>query len=321
MSDAIKKPRQFRLITLIGVMTLAAVGIRLFVAFPSQVISVLMLAATAPAMLWLVSAISESISALWRLAIRGINATSSCDKDRSLPPWHARLWIALRYGDPTIPYPMPPAWIVALVTTTLTVLLWHPIWRVGNFFCGIPIFYSTESFANYVANSWSWSLWTDAAVWKLILLWEAGSLTHWWLHFAILGIFGMSVVGIRGGDWNLKERLRRFLWFAPWLMLLELMLLVASWILEPMTVAEPATGFVVGIFHWELWHWDCWQNQFWLQRASFPCVLVTAVFCRRLFGLSWQLATLTGVFSIPIAIMGCIAWTVLFGDVMEWLGW
>lgn len=146
-------------------------------------------------------------------------------------------------------------------------------------------------------------------------------MAHWWLHFAILGIAGTSVMAIRGGDWKLKERLRRFLLFAPWLMLLDLLLLFASWMLKPTTVPEPSTGFVVGIFRWELWHWDCWLDQFWLLRASLPCMLVTAVFFRRIFDANWIVSLVCGLISIPPAISGCIATSVWFNDMLTRFGW
>ena len=321
MSESIPKPRQFRLITLIGVVTLAAIVVRLFLAFPSQVLSLLVFAATATAMLWLVSVFSNAMAAVGRFALRTAAMPAVRGSDREMSPWHSRLWIALRYGDPRLVYAVPPAWIVSVATMLVTLLAWRPIRLLGQFFSGLPAFYGTESYLSYVWGNWSWSEWTDPLGWKLNLIWEAGSLAHWWLHFAILGTIGTAVIAMRGGGWCIRERIGRFLWFAPWLMLLDVMLLFSSWMLQPTTVPEPSTGFVVGIFRWELWRWDCWQDQFWLQRASFPCALVTAVFFRRFFDLRWSLAILAGVLSIPMAIMGCIAWSVLFGDVMEWIGW
>jgi hypothetical protein len=46
--------------------------------------------------------------------------------------------------------------------------------------------------------------------------------------------------------------LARFLAFAPWFIFLELALLIGVWIESPNTIPEPSTGFVVGIFSWDL---------------------------------------------------------------------
>jgi hypothetical protein len=321
MSQLTSKPRQFRLITLIGVVTLAAVLVRLSLAFPSQVITAIVFAVTATGILWLVSVVSDAISALGRFAIQAIKMQPSLGKDRATSPWHIRFWIALRYGDPTLPYLVPPAPIVALATVTMTLVAWRPIRFVGQFFSGLPTFYGTESFSSYVFDSWSWSEWTDPLGWKFNLIWEAASQSHWWLHFAILGIIGTSLVAICGGAWKVTERLRRFLLFAPWLMLLDLMLLFASWMLQPTTVPEPSTGFVVGIFRWDLWHWDCWLDSFWLLRASLPCALVAAVFFHRVFDANWIVSLACGMLSIPLAISGCIATSVFFNDLLTRFGW
>ena len=321
MDEPTKKPRQFRLITLIGVVTLAAIVVRLSLVFPSQVISLVMFTVTATAMLWLVSVIADLTSVIGRLPFGWIGGPWSVHEERVTPPWHARLWIALRYGDPTLPYTVPPASIVVVVTIALTLLAWRPIRIVGQFFSGMPTFYGTESFPSYVADSWSWAEWADPLGWKVNLMWEAVSLSHWWLHFAMLGVLGTSIIAMRGGDWKFKERLRRFLWFAPWVMFLDLMLLVASWMLKPTTVPEPSTGFVVGVFRWELWHWDCWLDSFWLLRATLPCTLVTAVFVRRVCDANWIVSLFVGVLTVPLTISGCIATSVLFYDLLTRFGW
>ena len=315
MNDQSSSSLQFRLITLIGVVTFAAITVRLFVALPAQVINLGVFVLLAAGLLWMISATSAVLSWLWQTFGRsgGIPAGGTT------LPCHARLLGPLRYSDPMFGEATPYPWTVVLATISLVVLCWRPIRLAGQFFSGVPTFYGTESFSSYLSNSWNWSDWVDPGGWKMNLVWQAGSHLHWWLHFAILGIPGLCAIALFGCKLKLRDRLKRFFLFAPWIALLDLMLLFASWMLKPTTVPEPSTGFVVGIFRWELWQWDCWQDSFWLLRASAPCWLVTAVFFRHVFDFGWQLSAFLGLLCIPMAIAGCIAWTVLFGDVIGWL--
>ena len=125
--------------------------------------------------------------------------------------------------------------------------------------------------------------------WVRLWRWEAWSLGRWWLFFGAIFLLwrGLSWVfpSLRSGDRSMDAP-ARFLAFAPWFLVLEVACLVGVWVTTPNVVPEPSTGFVVGIFSWDLWHWDCWLDRTWLVRAAFPVWVVGSVFFLRV--LRWR---------------------------------
>ena len=153
---------------------------------------------------------------------------------------------------------MLPASLRAGITTAI----WKVIKGFSLTLIGLPTVHQLKiSRLEWLAYSWREFEWRGFNAWKWNLLWEFCSQVHWWLHFAFLGVLGITLARSLGKELRLRDWLHRFLLFAPWLMVLDLILLHATWILRPEIIPEPSTGFLVSIFRWELWHWDCWLDR------------------------------------------------------------
>jgi hypothetical protein len=100
--------------------------------------------------------------------------------------------------------------------------------------------------------------------------------------------------------------------FAPWLLVLEVTFLIGVWIKLPILVPEPSTGFVVGIFSWDLWHWDCWIDHGWLIRGAIPTFIAGCVFFGRVLNWHWLVAMVAAVILVPIALTLSVACTVAY---------
>jgi|GEM_PF-5151618 hypothetical protein len=314
------RPPQFRLVALLTVVTFAAVYARFAVSFPTQAMTLICFACATAGMLCLVAAVTKIFD-------RASSRPRHQPQPPSPPParlrWGGWVLAPLQEGTGSQADSWPRACFVALVTLVLTIALWKVIKGLSMTFVGLPTLHQLPvSRLEYLAFCWRDMIaWGDLDSWKWNLLWELCSQVHWWLHFAALGLYAIFVKYILGHKMRVQDWIRRYLLFAPWLMVLDLMLLFATWLLQPSVVPEPSTGFMVSIFRWELWHWDCWLDRFWLLRASFPCAFVSAVFLRKLFGTNWLISAAGGLATVPLAIMGCIASTLLFQNLTDWLGW
>ena len=151
--------------------------------------------------------------------------------------------------------------------------------------------------------------------WLRLWQWEAWSAGRWWLLFGaiLLAWLALSI--------PLRRRLKlepatatlaRFLSFAPWIIVLEFAFLIGVWIKTPSVVPEPSTGFVVGIFSWDLWHWDCWLDREWLIRGALPTFVAGAVFFMGVLRWRWPIAVVAAIILIPIALMLSVACTVAY---------
>ena len=114
--------------------------------------------------------------------------------------------------------------------------------------------------------------------------------------------------------------LSRFLAFAPWLVVLEMSFLIGVWLRGPTTVPEPSTGFVVGIFSWDLWHWDCWLDRGWLVRGAVPTLLAGYVFFARVLRWPRPAALVAAAVLVPLALMLSVACTVAYQRGFPWFG-
>ena len=99
---------------------------------------------------------------------------------------------------------------------------------------------------------------------------------------------------------------------APWLIVLEVAFLIGVWIESPNTVPEPSTGFVVGIFSWDLWHWDCWLDRGWLIRGALPTFIAGFVFFASVLRW-WRVASvIAALVLVPVALLLSVACTVAY---------
>lgn len=309
---------QFRLSALLAVVTFAAVYARFAVSFPTQAVTLICFACATTSMLFLLTSATTLFS--WVSRSRNHNQPSSPSLARLR--WGGWVLAPLEYENMAEDGSGRRACFVAVSTLVLTMTLWGIIKSVSMMLIGLPTVHDLKiSRYEWLAFRWRELGWADLDWWKWNLLWAFCSQIHWWLHFAALGFYAGYLKYILGHEIRSKAWMHHFLLFAPWLMVLDLMLLFATWLLQPNVVPEPSTGFMVGIFNWHLWHWDCWLDRFWLWRAAVPCALVATIFFRKIFGAKWLVSAAGGLATVPLAIMGCIASTLLFQNLTDWLGW
>lgn len=138
---------------------------------------------------------------------------------------------------------------------------------------------------------------------------------RWWLLFGTITLLWVAV-SLPLKRWlkigSTLGILARFLAFAPWFIVLEVAFLIGVWINSPNTVPEPSTGFVVGIFSWDLWHWDCWLDRGWLIRGALPTSLAGTVFFAGVVQWRWPFAFFAAMLLVPVALMMSVACTVAY---------
>jgi len=221
---------------------------------------------------------------------------------------------------------------VAILSSLVVVGLWPILREVGLQFAIAskePELFTWERAASSIIECA-----TSRRYWWRLWQWEAWSLSRWWLLFGGIAAAWM-VIGELAGWRRVSHReeasrsprnasgwptLARLLAFAPWLVLLEMTFLVGVWISSPNTVPEPSTGFVVGIFSWDLWHWDCWLNREWLIRGAIPSLVVGYVFFRQVTAWPRSAAAIGAMALIPVAIAWSVACTVAWQCGLPWLG-
>jgi len=203
----------------------------------------------------------------------------------------------------------------AIISTITLIGLWPLLREIG---LTLALFAWQPMAVNYTwanAGSSMSEAFSSGGYWQRLWQWEAWSVGRWWLLFGIVLLVWLAVsTPLR--RWfrteSVASAVARFLDFAPWIIVLELAFLIGVWIESPNTVPEPSTGFVVGIFSWDLWHWDCWLNRGWLIRGAFPTLVAGAVFFAGVLRWRWPVAVVAALVLIPIAILLSIASTVAY---------
>jgi hypothetical protein len=206
--------------------------------------------------------------------------------------------------------------IIALLSTLTLVGLWPLLREIG----GTLTLLALQPMPNYTysLNDATRSIveaLSSPRYWFRLWQWELWAVGRWWVLFGTLTLVWLAAAApfdLRGQKTRLREALARLLAFAPWFIVLEVAFLVGVWVQSPSTVPEPSTGFVVGIFSWDLWHWDCWLDREWLIRGVVPMFAAGLVFFRRVLGWWWFAAVVAATCLIPLALMLSIASTVAF---------
>lgn len=210
----------------------------------------------------------------------------------------------------------PPSWkssvTIAVTCTLITVLLWPLLRELGlaiaqmvarNVAAGMP---TLEEIPKLMV--------TPAFLWRLSR-WEMFSISRWWYVFSLLMIAWFLI------SWPWRDRfqlepisatVRRLLAFAPWLVVIEVAFLVGVWTLTAQVVPEPSTGFVEGIFSWNLWHWDCWKGRVWIGRGLVPTFIIGSLFFMTVLHWRWPAAIAAAACLVPLALMLSVAWMVLY---------
>jgi hypothetical protein len=202
----------------------------------------------------------------------------------------------------------------ALLATLVLAGLWPLLREIGSTLSIL----SWQTMPQYTFT-WNdaWRSLSDALLsrryWLRLWQWELWSLGRWWLLFAALTVAWLAL------SLPLRRRLQlepatatlaRLLSFGPWIIVLEVTFLIGVWVSEPNVIPEPSTGFVVGIFGWELWHWDCWCNREWLIRGALPSLVVGCLFFCWVLRWRWPAAVAAAVLLIPVALTLSVACTV-----------
>lgn len=156
---------------------------------------------------------------------------------------------------------------------------------------------------------------SSGGYWVRLWRWELWAVGRWWILFGAI-VLSWLAVSSAAPRWLRRERalqtIARFLAFAPWLMVLEMAFLIGVWIESPLTVPEPSTGYVVGIYSWDLWRWDCWLDRRWLIRGALPTLIVGCVFFVQVLRWPWPAGAVAAVLLIPLALILSIAGTVAY---------
>jgi hypothetical protein len=202
---------------------------------------------------------------------------------------------------------------VAVLSTITLVGLWPVIREIGlciSLVGEMP----ARQLRNYAMRSVP-EAFLNRGYWLRLGQWELWSLGRWWLLFGLV-LCAWLILSLLLRHWLKSDPwsqiLARFMLFAPWLLALEVAFLIGVWIESPNTVPEPSTGFVVGIFSWQLWHWDCWMDRGWLIRGALPTFVAACAFFRQVLRWHWLAATITSLILIPVALMLSVACTVAY---------
>ena len=249
-------------------------------------------------------------------AYLGLIGNDRCARDGPIANVLVRPFRLLCFGQFADSPSLLGGFATALISTIALVGLWPLVREIGlNLSLATlqPIdeyTYTWNDAARSMAEAFS-----DSGYWLRVWRWEIWSLGRWWLLFGaiVLVWFAVSSPFKR---WFKIDRpsptLARFLAFAPWFIVLEVAFLIGVWIESPNTVAEPSTGFVVGIFSWDLWHWDCWLDRGWLIRGAIPSFITAGVFFVGVLRWWWPTAVVAALIFVPIAVMLSVACTVAY---------
>ena len=169
---------------------------------------------------------------------------------RKLRRWapHLVLWLAGAAQPPLFRSAVP----LAVVSTLVLVILWPYLREFG---LAVSMMISEGVVSGWPILTAIPNILTDHGRQWRVCRWEAWAMLRWWLLFGAWATLWLIA------SWPLQTRCkleppadcyRRFFAFAPWIVLLELLFLVGVWIDSHNTVPEPSTGFVEGIFSWDL---------------------------------------------------------------------
>lgn len=200
-----------------------------------------------------------------------------------------------------------------LISTVTLIGLWPALREIG-------LMMSLASIQS-ISETWQYALrsvpdaFSRGSYWLRLWQWELWSLGRWWLLFGVI-LVAWHVVSLpvtRGQYVDRTSRaLARFLAFTPWFIVLEIAFLIGVWIESPNTVPEPSTGFVVGIFSWDLWHWDCWLDRGWLIRGALPTFIAGVVFFVSVLRWWWVASVIAALVLVPVALLLSVACTVAY---------
>ena len=215
-----------------------------------------------------------------------------------------------------VPADCTPGWIealsVALASSVSVVILWPLVREVGHWIA-LGTLGKWPGLWPYIGRT-AGTL-ARPIYWTSLWHWELCSMGRWWLLFAALAaLWFLALLPLRArrSGPSASVLLRRLLMFAPWIIVLEIAFLAGVWPVEPRVVPEPSTGFVVGIFSWDLWHWDCWRNGEWLVRGGVPTLMAGTVFFRNVLEWTWAASCCGALLLVPVALMLSIATSVLY---------
>ncbi len=201
---------------------------------------------------------------------------------------------------------------VAAVSMITLIGLWPAVREFGLAFSMLSA-HLNEAAWRYLQDIYS--MVADQELWTRLWSWELWAVGRWWLLFGTLTLLWLTISLVRSREARMPHMLNtlaRLLAFAPWLIVLEMTFLIGVWLHSSNTVPEPSTGFVVGIFSWDLWHWDCWLNREWLIRGAVPTMVVGYMFFTQVLRWRWPLAVVAAVLLVPVALWLSIAGTVAF---------
>lgn len=202
--------------------------------------------------------------------------------------------------------------ITALISSVVIVGLWRVIREIGLWMSVFTFSseYRTWEYAEFIVQAL-----VESNYWVVIWKWEMWSLGRWWLLFGAIALVWLAVsLPFHRSQLvsHITHTLARLLAFAPWLIFLEVAFLIGVWIESPDTVPEPSTGFVVGIFSWDLWHWDCWLDRGWLIRGALPTFVAGVMFFTSVLRWGRVASVIAAIILIPISLMLSVACTVAF---------
>jgi hypothetical protein len=221
-------------------------------------------------------------------------------------------WLGL--WQPTPAPSLVSGLVTAIVSMITLVGLWPAAREIGLNASLLSLqptaFYSWEMAARSVTEAFS-----SPRYWLRLWQWEAWSAGRWWLLLCAI-LLAWLLVSAPFRLWLKSESasatLARFFAFAPWIIVLEYCFLIGVWVESPNTVPEPSTGFVVGIFNWNLWHWDCWLDRGWLIRGAVPTYVAAVVFFTNVLRRRWPFALIAAVALVPVALVLSVACTVAY---------
>jgi hypothetical protein len=149
----------------------------------------------------------------------------------------------------------------------------------------------------------------DPMHWRRVGVWEAWSISRWWILLATIALIWPSSAAKPEADRGVRsERLVRLLLFAPWISFLELLFLVGVWFVMPAVVPEPSTLFGISADSF----WAMCTERFWLVRGVLPSAAVGLVFFRAVLGCRWHTALILSLAFIPLALATSVVWSLLF---------
>ena len=126
------------------------------------------------------------------------------------------------------------AWIFAWSVMVLWIIVWPWVWQMSPHRMLMLLYISMPR-----------NRWVPDAGWAREWIWISWAMLRWWVLLTPLGMVRgrKDQMGLPLG---LGERAKRLALFAPWMVLLEMGMLLAVWMVEPETLPEPATLFCVG---------------------------------------------------------------------------